>query len=325
MDIFKKFKNMFKENFTFVIIPHDGKKTKQFKFYKPTIYFSIVAFIVTSLFFVLSTIYLFTNNNLLSDNLTKKVDKINRLNDIVERQHDEIEDLKNTSSLVIDKLSELYDLENKIRNMVGLNSMENSGVNDEASTTSRSFDIFSEAMAAIDNQELQGIADLTDTDSIDAITSLINSQKENYGTLITDVEKQLKYLDSRPDIWPVGGKITSPFGYRKHPITRRRHFHKGIDIANKTGTKIIAAGSGIVTYAGWNGGYGKVIIVAHGYGYKSVYAHNKENLVNVGDRVTKGQEIAELGNTGRSTGPHLHFEVRYNGQHIDPLNLLEDK
>lgn len=321
MDIFKKFKNMFKENFTFVIIPHDGKKTKQFKFYKPTIYFSITIFIVTSLFFVSSTIYLFSNNNLLSDDLTKKVDKISRLNDIVERQHNEIEDLKNTSNLVINKLSELYDLENKIRNMVGLSSKENI----EASTTSRSLGIFSEAMQVLDDQELQGITDLTDTDSIDAITGLINSQRENYDTLITDVEKQLKYLDSRPDIWPVSGKITSPFGYRKHPISKRRHFHKGIDIANKTGTKIVAAGSGIVTYSGWNGGYGKVIIVSHGYGYKSVYAHNNKNLVGVGDRVTKGQEIAELGNTGRSTGPHVHFEIRYNGQHIDPLNLLEEK
>lgn len=321
MDILKKIREMFKENFTFVVIPHNGKKTKQLNLYKPTIYFCITIFIITSLFFVLSTIYLFSTNNSLSDDLTKKVDKINRLNDIVDRQHTEIEDLKNTSNFVINKLSELYDLENKIRDMVGLDSKENN----EGSTTSRSLDIFTEAINALDAQELEGVTDITDTDSIDAITSLIKSQTENYDTLITDVEKQLKFLDSRPDIWPVRGEISSTFGYRKHPISRRRHFHKGIDIANKTGTKVVSAGSGLVTYSGWNGGYGKVIIVSHGYGYKSIYAHNNKNLVKVGDRVTKGQEIAELGDTGRSTGPHLHFEVRYNGQHIDPLKLLKSK
>ncbi|WP_432408834.1 peptidoglycan DD-metalloendopeptidase family protein [Wukongibacter sp. M2B1] len=315
MDIFKKFKSIFKENFTFVIIPHDGKKTKQFNLYKPSIYLFMIFFIITSLFFVTSTVYLFATNNLLSNDVTKKADTINRLNDIVNRQHSEIEDLKNTSNLVIEKLSELHELENKIRTMVGLGSKESA----ETSTTSRSFGIFSKAL---DTQELESIADLTDTDSIDAITSLINSEKEIYDTLITDVEKQLKFLDSRPDIWPVTGKITSPFGYRIHPISRRRHFHQGIDIANKAGTKVVSAGSGIVTYSGWNGGYGKIIIISHGYGYKSVYAHNSKNLVEVGDKVKKGQEIAKLGNTGKSTGSHLHFEVRYNGEHIDPLNLL---
>jgi len=170
-----------------------------------------------------------------------------------------------------------------------------------------------------ESKELQ-LLNLDNT--VDEITSLIQSEKNNYDKLIVDVEKQLKFLDSKPNRWPLDGRITSKFGYRIHPISKKRDFHKGIDIANSLNTDIKASGSGIVTYSGWNGGYGKVIIVSHGYGYKSVYAHNNNNLVDVGDRVDKGQVIAKLGNTGKSTGPHLHFEVHYNGDQIDPLKVL---
>lgn len=321
MSIIRKTKDMMEEKFTLVVVPHNGKSTKQFKFHKPIIYFTIAFFTATSIFFVSSTIYLFNSNNLLEEDITQKSDKINRLNDIVTRQHTEIDDLKSTSEFVINKLSQLHDLESKIRNMVGLIPEKK----DDKTTPSRSLSIFSDAFDALNSQEFNDISDLTDSESVDAITSLISSETENYDTLINDVEKQLKYLESKPDRWPVGGKITSSFGYRRHPISKRRHFHKGIDIANKSGTDLVAAGSGIVTFSGWNGGYGKVIIVSHGYGYKSVYAHNKNNLVKVGDKVTKGQTIAELGNTGKSTGPHVHFEIRYDGQHIDPINVLESK
>lgn len=321
MSSITKIKKMMEEKFTFIVVPHNGKSTKQLKLNKPIIYFTLAFFTATSIFFVSSTIYLYSTNNSLSEDITQKADKINRLNDIVKRQHTEIDDLKNTSSFVMDKLSQLYDLESKIRNMVGLNSDENS----ETTPTSRSLSFFSETINSLNTQEFNDISNLADSESVDAITSLIDSQTENYDTLIEDVEKQLKYLESRPDLWPVAGKITSSFGYRKHPISKRRHFHKGIDVANTSGTDVVSSGSGIVTFAGWNGGYGKVIIVSHGYGYKSVYAHNKSNLVEVGDRVSKGQVIAKLGNTGRSTGPHLHFEIRYNGQHIDPINVLAGK
>lgn len=321
MDIVKKLKNLSKEKFTFVLIPHNGKNTKQLKLYKPIIYFTLTVFTLTSVFFVTSTIYLFNIKNSLTDDLTKKMDKINRLNNVVERQNTEIKDLKNTSQFVMDKLSKLHELEDKIRNMVGLSSE----ANNETSTTSRSLSAFSNVFDTLSDQEFKNLTDLTDTDSVDAITDLIESQTENYDVLIKDVEKQLKYLEAKPNMWPVKGKISSPFGYRYHPILKRRHFHQGIDISNKLGTKVAAAGSGIVTYAGWNGGYGKVIIISHGYGYKSVYGHNNKILVKVGDRVKKGQEIAKLGNTGRSTGPHLHFEIRYNDEPIDPLKVLQEK
>ena len=120
--------------------------------------------------------------------------------------------------------------------------------------------------------------------------------------------------------WPTNGTITSPFGYRY--IFGSRSFHGGIDIANSTGTNIYAADGGIVNYAGWMSGYGYLVRIDHQNGYTTYYGHCSKLLVSVGDKVHKGQHIAEMGNTGRSTGPHLHFEVRLNGERKNPMNYL---
>jgi murein DD-endopeptidase MepM/ murein hydrolase activator NlpD len=317
MKIFRKFKCLYKEKFTFIIVPHNGKNTKQFKLNKLLIYSSLTLITSASIFFITATFYLFNENTLLVETLQIKNDEINNLNIITDQQKAEIEELKNTSKMVMDKLSQLYALENKVRNMVGL---KNVAKENNLLKVSRSFD---RTNSYIDGSGFY--SDLTNDKSVDEITNLIDLQKDNYDNFIKELEKQLKYLECRPDKWPVSGRITSKFAYRIHPISGKRQFHDGLDIANDSGTKIVAAGSGIVTYSGWNGGYGRVIIISHGYGYKSVYAHNRKNLVEVGERVKKGQVIAELGNTGRSTGPHLHFEVYYKGNKIDPLKILKSK
>lgn len=123
-------------------------------------------------------------------------------------------------------------------------------------------------------------------------------------------------------IWPVRGAITSKFGMRYHPIVRRYRLHSGIDIAVPEGRPIMAAESGIVIQSGVLGGYGYAIVIDHGKGVSTLYGHCSALLVNVGDVVSKGQIIARSGNTGLSTGPHLHFEVRVNGSPVDPLRYL---
>jgi len=138
------------------------------------------------------------------------------------------------------------------------------------------------------------------------------------------LEVRLDFLDARPDLMPTEGRITSPFGFRIHPITGRKDYHKGIDIANSQGTCIFSAGSGVVTYVGYNGGYGRMVIISHGYGYKSVYAHLKSSSVKTGDSIDKGDLIALMGSTGISTGSHLHFEIHYNGKQINPLNVIDN-
>ena len=120
--------------------------------------------------------------------------------------------------------------------------------------------------------------------------------------------------------WPTSGNITSKYGYRN--IFGGSSFHSGIDIANSYGTDIVAADGGEVVYAGWMSGYGYLVQIDHQNGYITYYGHNSSLLVSVGDKVFKGQHIAEMGSTGRSTGNHCHFEVRYNGERQNPMNYL---
>lgn len=123
-------------------------------------------------------------------------------------------------------------------------------------------------------------------------------------------------------MWPASGPITSPFGWRTHPIFGNQIFHSGIDIGADYGDAVAAADSGVVVYSGWMGGYGNAVIIDHGGGISTLYGHNSELLVEEGARVQKGQIISRVGSTGYSTGPHLHFEVRENGSPVSPMGYL---
>jgi LysM repeat protein len=131
-------------------------------------------------------------------------------------------------------------------------------------------------------------------------------------------------LDRGTFIWPLVnfGRISSGFGYRTHPIYRRRLWHSGIDLTAGYGTPIRAARSGRVTSCGWNGGLGKTVVIRHDNGFQTVYGHCAKIHVKRNQYIKKGQTIASVGNTGISTGPHLHFEVRKGGRAVNPLRYL---
>lgn len=147
-------------------------------------------------------------------------------------------------------------------------------------------------------------------------------------------ERQLRVLQDlmvasklREQIFPSGkpvakGWVSSGFGHRRDPFSGRRAMHKGIDFVSRAGTDVLAVGGGVVKLAERRGGYGKTVEINHGNGYVTRYAHNSKLLVKVGDRVEKGQRIALVGSTGRSTGPHLHFEVYKNGQVVNPARFV---
>jgi murein DD-endopeptidase MepM/ murein hydrolase activator NlpD len=119
--------------------------------------------------------------------------------------------------------------------------------------------------------------------------------------------------------WPLRGAITSRFGFRRHPIFRLRQFHQGVDVAAPMGAPVRAAFGGMVLYAGWFGGYGKLVVIDHGDGFSTLYGHLSAIDVAPGQQVTRGQVIGVVGSTGYSTGPHLHFEIRQRGKPINPL------
>ncbi len=121
---------------------------------------------------------------------------------------------------------------------------------------------------------------------------------------------------------PHGGKLSSEYGWRWHPKLGGRRFHAGIDFAGEPGSPIFAADTGVVMFAGWYGGYGKTVIVDHGQGVATLYGHTRKLLVTEGQPVERGRLIAEVGSTGFSTGPHLHFEIRHNGKPVNPLDYL---
>jgi len=134
-----------------------------------------------------------------------------------------------------------------------------------------------------------------------------------------------KISDSvRPQGKPVGGgAITSYFGQRSDPLTGEEGFHKGLDFGGTAGEPVMAVAAGVVTWAGARSGYGTLVEINHGNGYVTRYAHNQSASVAVGQTVTRGEQIALMGSTGHSTGPHLHFEVLHNGQPIDPLIFVK--
>tara|TARA_B100000809_G_scaffold246898_1_gene275323 strand:- start:1 stop:933 length:933 start_codon:yes stop_codon:yes gene_type:complete len=138
-------------------------------------------------------------------------------------------------------------------------------------------------------------------------------------------KNQKSFLQATPSIWPTKGWVTSGFGYRKSPFTGLREKHEGWDIGSRSGSAIRATADGLVSVAGRERGYGKLVEIDHGYGVVTRYGHNSKNLVKVGSKVKRGQLIALVGNTGRSTGPHLHYEVLLNSVPANPKNyILED-
>jgi murein DD-endopeptidase MepM/ murein hydrolase activator NlpD len=143
---------------------------------------------------------------------------------------------------------------------------------------------------------------------------------------LTEIEGAVKEQEARlkntPSIWPVQGWVASAYGYRRDPFTGRRAMHPGLDIVAPTGTPIAATAAGRVIYAGWKSGWGRCVEINHGSGVRTFYAHCRSLKVSRGDNVVRGDVIATVGNSGRSTGTHLHYGVLKGGSWVNPNNYV---
>jgi len=154
--------------------------------------------------------------------------------------------------------------------------------------------------------------------------ALASTQERSLADVVGQLESKRAHLAATPAIWPTKGWLTSGFGTRISPFTNQKQFHAGIDIAGERGTDVVAPAQGKVVFVGNRGPLGKCIIIDHGYGIRTEYGHSDGFYVKVGDIVQRGQRIAALGNTGRSTGPHLHYVVQVKGKSVNPLDYIFD-
>ena len=157
---------------------------------------------------------------------------------------------------------------------------------------------------------------------IDEVRRQIDLRRESQEEIQGILNDQRSLLAAKPSGWPTKGWLTSSFGMRRDPFNGKRKMHEGLDIAARTGTPVYATADGIVSSIRTEPGYGKVVTVDHGYGYRTVYGHNSKYHVKVGQRVRRGDLISSVGNTGRSTGSHVHYEVRLNGVPVNPHKYL---
>lgn len=169
--------------------------------------------------------------------------------------------------------------------------------------------------------------DTSDSGSID-----IENLKQQIIKTIETVGDIKDYLRTQRDIYvatpkglPVSGDISSDYGRRVNPRTGERDFHSGIDISAKPGSDVRATADGIVSFSGWSGGSGNLVVLEHGFGFSTLYAHNRVNTVKVGQKVRRGDIIGHIGSTGYSTGPHVHYEIWKDGRHVNPEKYIQGR
>ena len=161
--------------------------------------------------------------------------------------------------------------------------------------------------------------------TLPALLEEICYRQQTFSEVIEHMTREREQLAATPCIWPVDAPdvwISSGFGYREDPISGKRAFHDGADIVGPVKSPVVATADGVVVSAEWDGGLGWVVEIDHGYGYRTRYGHNHKLLVKKGDKVRRGDVIALEGSTGRTTGPHVHYEIIYNGKNVNPYRYL---
>lgn len=219
------------------------------------------------------------------------------------------------------KMSELDELEYKVRELVSY--QDGSRVVKQVAVGGKEVDILRDYYAFSDRREQEFFDSLSET--LDVMRVEMNKREVSLANLIDFLEEQRLVMLSTPTIWPTRGWVSSKFGFRKSPFSGRRVFHEGLDIAAQSGLPVRATAKGIVVFAGEKAGYGNIVTIDHGYGYMTRYGHNSSLTVKVGDKVEKGDIIAKVGSTGRSTGPHVHYEVLVNGIPVNPQKFIIDE
>jgi murein DD-endopeptidase MepM/ murein hydrolase activator NlpD len=239
----------------------------------------------------------------------------------IQHQRKQIQEFANEINVLKDKLLALNNFEKKIRIIANIEKSDESG---NLFGVGGSIPDDLDAQIPLKEKHNSLMRDMHK--QVEQLSLASETQKEEFESLLKSLEDQQNLLASTPAIRPISRSvkswITSRFGYRISPFTKRRELHKAYDIAARKGTPILATADGVVTFTGKKGNYGKIIVIDHGHGMKTRYGHCQKFLKKRGDKVKRWEPIALLGNTGRSTGPHVHYEVHLNGIPVNPEKYI---
>jgi murein DD-endopeptidase MepM/ murein hydrolase activator NlpD len=272
-----------------------------------TVFFSVVAVFIFSLYLV------YEYNDV--------KDKVWELQAVREELMQQKAQVQNFALNILDYKRQMFllrDLDTKLRRVVSL------GPRDKAQQVL--------GIGGPDELGLQNLATLGEKKQEEALKEMhqeltqlkgaASKQEASLQMLIEYFEDKRSLYASTPSVWPVRGWVTSPFGNRTSPFSGIVKFHEGIDVAAQTGMPIMAPADGVVVKAGFSTGYGNMVEISHGYGIKTVFAHNSRLNVKAGQRIKRGDVICYVGDSGSSTGPHLHYEVRLNGLPVNPTKYM---
>jgi len=303
------------KDYRIIVFPGDTVKPKKYKLPKiliPVCLFTMALFLVG----ISGTIYYFSTGYFKLKSETAQLTDLRRQTKLQKIQVEQFsQQVKNFET----EMSRLARFEKKLRTITALENSpksleKNWGVGGPYGLTSHSF-------ATSLEKEAGAMVNRLSTD-LDLLSNQAKIQSISFQELDEFFKNQSSMLASIPSVWPIRGWVTSDFGFRKSPFTGLREKHEGLDIAARTGSPVRSPADGTVVVSGKEYGYGNMIEIDHGYSFVSRFGHNSKHLVKVGDKVSRGQIIALVGNTGRSTGPHLHYEVIFNGIPVNPKSYI---
>ncbi|MBN2425336.1 MAG: peptidoglycan DD-metalloendopeptidase family protein [Calditrichaceae bacterium] len=301
-----------KDESRLIFVSKNQQKIKEFKISRIKLFSSVTIFLL-----VVLAIGKFTLDYMVDFSVNNEMKRLERTNTVLESR---LEEMKNKIQLLSGQINVITQKDDQLRTVLGLDAIDEDIRKVGIGGTRYDFDINDEVSGFNENISLS--KQLTEVAKLERE---INLELKSYQELLNTYNAKQDSMAYLPALRPVvKGVLSSDFGMRTHPILKYRRYHEGVDISAPRGTPVYATADGIVRFAGRNGGYGNVVYLNHHYGFETRYGHLNKFVVRNGQIVKRGEKIGEIGSTGLSNAPHLHYEVRYNGQPVDPKNYYFD-
>lgn len=304
--------------FTVVIVPHSDGEVVSFRL--PLAVAQVLCTLVAAFWIGL---LVFANSYV---DMLSAMDELFALRAAHREQQERFAELSEQAAQIQAQLEQLALLDQQVRGLLAKGPFRTQAAQMAAATTAGTSDAKATQLGAGGPDTMRAGADEVTALQIELfrLNEEVEERSASLGQVLQGLEVQLEAYETTPTLWPVRGIITSGFGWRPDPITGRRDFHPGVDIAAPYGTPVVAAAGGRVTYAGWDGAYGRTVTIDHG-DYVTRYGHNSRIVVEPGQVIRKGQVIAYVGSSGRSTGPHVHYEVYLKGRLMNARHFLAER